>query len=77
MNEGCETVKKPKNKIKELRVGLGLRQDELAQVAKISNQALSNIENGKSLPKGLTMLKLAKVLDEDPRKIFFRDFVGL
>lgn len=50
-------------KIRELRLERGIRQNELARLAGISNTYLSDIENGRANPSVNTFLKIARVLD--------------
>ena len=52
-----------KNQIKALRIERGLKQNELAEKAKISWRQLSNIENDKTDPKISTLVSIATALE--------------
>lgn len=61
-------------KIQSARKGRGLTQPELADKIEINYKTLSDYERGKSIPSGITLDKIAKVLDypvamlmEDPK----------
>jgi len=55
-----------KNQIKKLRKELGLTQGELARRAKTTQRIVSDIENGKYLTPGISLLKrIAKGLKCD------------
>ncbi len=45
------------------RKGLGLSQEELAELAGITRQHINNYENAKSLPDSKTLSALARALD--------------
>ncbi len=48
--------------IKQRRLELGLKQNELAEECEISSQQLCDIEKGRTKPSIQTALKLAKAL---------------
>lgn len=57
------------NRISKFRREKGLSQKELGDLLNVSNKAVSKWENGESLPKTSTMLKLAKLLDIDGNEL--------
>lgn len=60
-----------KNRIKEIRWEQRLTQEELARKAGISRPHLAQIENGKVVPDGDTIVKLVSALKVPATKIFF------
>ena len=60
-----------KNRLKEIRAQKNLTQEQLAQKAGISRPALTQIENGKTVPDGNTIAALVKALDTPANSIFF------
>ena len=48
--------------LKRLREALGLRQWELAEKSRVSQQSICYIETGRHRPKPTTLVKLAKAL---------------
>ena len=62
------------NKIVELRKAKGLSQSELANTAGLEKSNLSVIENGKSNPQILTLVKLAAALEVNLTNIADVDF---
>jgi transcriptional regulator with XRE-family HTH domain len=57
------------NRISELRRNKGLSQKELGDMLGVSNKAVSKWENGESMPKTSTMLKLAEILEIDGNEL--------
>lgn len=57
------------NRIIELRKQKGLSQKELGDMLGVSNKAVSKWENGESMPKTATMLKLAELLGIDGNEL--------
>lgn len=53
-------------RIARRRRDLGLRQNEVAERADLSNNYLSNIETGRSIPSLNTFAQLCEVLDATP-----------
>jgi len=51
--------------IKLRRIQLGLTQQELSELSGVSQQLISQIENGKAQPSLRTITKLAEVLKLD------------
>ena len=56
--------------IEKLRKEKELTIQELANIANLSNVEISNIENGKHSPRGLTIKKLAEALEYDYSKLY-------
>jgi transcriptional regulator with XRE-family HTH domain len=57
------------DKLKNLRIRRALTQQELADRAGISSNALNRIELNKAEPHMSTLRKLAKALDVDPTEL--------
>jgi transcriptional regulator with XRE-family HTH domain len=57
------------NRLKTLRVRRALTQQELADRAGVSSNALNRIELNKAEPHMSTLRKLAKALDVDPSEL--------
>ena len=57
------------DRLKNLRVRRALTQQELADRAGISSNALNRIERSKAEPHMSTLRKLAKALDVDPTEL--------
>lgn len=51
-----------RNNIKQIRTRLGLSQQDLAQVAGVSRQAISGVESGQYAPSATVALRLSKAL---------------
>lgn len=64
-----------KNNVASIRLKLGITQEELARNAEISRVALSAIENG-TIPKGDTMLKIARALGKKVEEVFTEEIVN-
>jgi putative transcriptional regulator len=58
-------------KLKGKRVEKKMKQKDLAQKLGITQQYLCNIENGTVEPRRDLMIKIAKVLGEDVKELFF------
>lgn len=63
------------NKLREIRIDIGMSVAELARRANTSRQTITNIELHGQEPSGFLMLNIAKVLRRDPREIFFTESV--
>jgi transcriptional regulator with XRE-family HTH domain len=50
------------NKIRSLRTGLGLSQDELAERTGLSLRTIQRIENGETMPRGDSLRRLCQAL---------------
>ena len=61
------------NRIKELRAKYNLTQEQLAEKIGISRPALSDIETGKTIPRGQTIIRIANVFGMPAEQIFFED----
>lgn len=60
-----------KNKVKELRLKAGLKQEELAEKSGVGRTVISQLENGtRDVITTDTMFKLAKALNTDATNIF-------
>jgi len=59
-----------KNKIKQLRKSVGLRQEDLANLLGVSRQTIIAIENNKYNPTLKLAMKLAKLLKTPVEDIF-------
>lgn len=57
------------NRISELRKQKGLSQKELGDLLGVSNKAVSKWENGESMPKTSTMIKLAELFSIDANEL--------
>jgi transcriptional regulator with XRE-family HTH domain len=57
------------DRLKKLRIRQALTQQELAERAGISSNALNRIELNKAEPHMSTLRKLAKALDVDPTEL--------
>ena len=60
------------NRIKEIRMLKRISQLELSTISNLSQSFLASIERGKKQPSVLTLLRIAKALEVNP-KIFFPD----
>ena len=49
-----------KNRLEELRMQRGIRQEELAAALKVSRQTISSLENGRYNPSIMLAYKIAK-----------------
>jgi len=61
-------------RIKEIRRQKRVSQLELSTISNLSQSFLASVENGKKQPSVLTLLRIAKALDVNP-KIFFPETV--
>ncbi len=59
-----------KNKLKELRRGLGLRQEDIARILGVTRQTIIAIENDKYNPTLELAMKLARFLNTPVEDIF-------
>ena len=59
-----------KNNIKEIRLEQGISQKELAKKLKISQQAVSYLENHDAILDKHKMKKIAKILNKEVVEIF-------
>lgn len=61
---------KLKNKIRELRRGLGLRQEDLALKVGVTRQTINAIENDRYNPTLVLAMKLARLLETPVEELF-------
>ncbi|HHX59001.1 MAG TPA: helix-turn-helix transcriptional regulator [Candidatus Moranbacteria bacterium] len=59
-----------KNKIRELRRGLGLRQEDLALKVGVTRQTINAIENDRYNPTLVLAMKLARLLETPVEELF-------
>lgn len=60
-----------KNRLEELRLERGVRQEELAEALKVSRQTISSLENGRYNPSILLAIRLARYFGMPVEDIFF------
>lgn len=60
-----------KNRVRELRARLKLRQADLAQEVNVTRQTILAIEKGRLNPSTLVSLKIARVLREPVGYVFY------
>lgn len=63
------------NKLREVRLDIGMSVSELARRTNTSRQTITNIELHGQEPSGFLMLAISKALKKDPREIFFTNDV--
>jgi transcriptional regulator with XRE-family HTH domain len=59
-----------REQIKQVRQQQGVSQLELSSRASLSQSFLANLENGKKQPSVLTLIRIAKALNVNPRDFF-------
>lgn len=59
-----------KNRLEEYRLARGLKQDELAEIMKVSRQTISSLENGRYNPSILLALRLARYFGVSVEEMF-------
>lgn len=57
-------------RIKKIRIEKGVSQLELANTANFSQSFLANVESGKKKPSVMTIIRIAKALNVNPREFF-------
>lgn len=62
-----------KNRVRELRARLKLRQADLAEEVNVTRQTILAIEKGRLNPSTLVSLKIARVLREPVGYVFYLD----
>ncbi|MBI2431698.1 MAG: helix-turn-helix transcriptional regulator [Candidatus Hydrogenedentes bacterium] len=62
-----------KNRVRELRARLKLRQADLAREVEVTRQTILAIEKGRLNPSVMVSLKIARVLREPVGYIFYLD----
>jgi putative transcriptional regulator len=61
------------NHVKEMRVSLGMTQQELGDLLKVSRQTIFSIETGKYVPSTILSLKISKIFTKSVEEIFILD----
>ena len=61
------------NHVKEMRVSLGMTQQELGDLLKVSRQTIFSIETGKYVPSTILTLKISKIFTKSVEEIFILD----
>jgi putative transcriptional regulator len=70
-NEAPETVPQTiTNRVKELRIALGLTQEQLAQAAGVSRQSINSIERNRYVPSLELALTFARIFSCPTDQIF-------
>ena len=59
-----------KNRMKEHRARLGLRQDELAELVGVRRETIANLENGRYNPSLVLAWNIAKVFGVPSEDVF-------
>ena len=62
-----------RNDVRELRVGRGLRQEDLANALKVSRQTVNAIETGRYLPSLPLAIALARYFGRPVEELFHGD----
>ncbi len=58
------------NHVKEIRVSLGMTQQELGDLLKVSRQTIFSIETGKYIPSTILSLKISKIFTKSVEEVF-------
>ncbi len=58
------------NHVKRYRVELGISQQELADLLKVSRQTIFSIETGKYVPSTILSLKISKIFTKSVEDVF-------
>jgi putative transcriptional regulator len=61
------------NHVKEIRVSLGMTQQELGDLLKVSRQTIFSIETGKYVPSTILSLKISKLFNKTVEEVFVLD----
>ena len=56
--------------VKEIRVSLGMTQQELSDLLKVSRQTIFSIETGKYVPSTILSLKISKIFNKSVEDLF-------
>lgn len=59
-----------KNRIEEIRIAKGIKQDELGKMLGVSRQTISSLENGRYNPSITLAYKIAKLFDMTIEDVF-------
>jgi putative transcriptional regulator len=58
------------NHVKEMRISLGMTQQELGDLMKVSRQTIFSIETGKYVPSTILSLKISKIFTNLVEEVF-------
>ena len=58
------------NHVKSYRVELGITQQELGDLLKVSRQTIFSIETGKYVPSTILSLKISKIFNKSVEDVF-------
>jgi len=58
------------NHVKEIRVSLGMTQQELGDLLKVSRQTIFSIETGKYVPSTILSLKISRIFNKSVEEVF-------
>ena len=58
------------NHVKSYRVELGITQQELGDLLKVSRQTIFSIETGKYVPSTILSLKISKIFNKSVKLVF-------
>ena len=61
------------NHVKEMRVSIGMTQQELGDLLKVSRQTIFSIETGKYIPSTILSLKISKIFNKSVEEVFVLD----
>jgi putative transcriptional regulator len=61
------------NHVKRYRVELGITQQELGDLLKVSRQTIFSIETGKYVPSTILSLKISKIFNKSVEEVFVLD----
>ena len=59
-----------KNRLEEIRKGMGIKQEDLALELEVSRQTISSLENGRYNPSIVLAFKIARYFDMSIEDIF-------
>jgi putative transcriptional regulator len=62
-----------RNDVRELRTGMGLRQEDLARSLRVSRQTVNAIETGRYLPSLPLAIALARFFGRPVEELFHED----
>lgn len=60
-----------RNRVRELRIGRGMTQEEMAEHVGVSRQTIISIEGGRYNPSIVLAYKLARAFDQSIEDVFF------
>ena len=58
------------NHVKEMRVSIGMTQQELGDLLNVSRQTIFSIETGKYVPSTILSLKISKIFTKLVQEVF-------